>query len=554
MKTMEDRLGSAMSRLLIFTIVATAILTGVIEYLSYFDQMKTEVRNEAGAIASVANTQGEAAINAALGESTGSRITFIDMDGTVLYDSYADAKTMENHYNRPEISAAREKGTGEQTRYSDTIGRRTYYYAIRLSDGKFLRVSEPLESAFSSLMRGFTLIGLFTAALLVFTLLFAKKLTKKIVEPLNGMNLEHPLCGEVYEELRPLLNRVDEQNNLIRAQEEATRRSHEEYMAITENMREGLIVTNMDEVLSVNNSAIRLFRVSREDVTGHGIITVSRRPEVMDAWKTAVSGSHYDGQFLMEGRTFEIFGNPVLIDGEIRGAVLLIMDVTEKARTETLRREFTANVSHELKTPLMSISGYAELIEQGMVRQEDLSGFAGRIRGESARLAALVEDIIHLSELDEMKEDSPKEDTDLLEIAEEARKSLALTAENRGVTLTVQGEPVVIRGIRQVLYEMVRNLMDNGIKYNKEGGSVKVTVGKDRDHAFIRTADNGIGIPDADIERIFERFYRVDKSHSRATGGTGLGLSIVKHAVQLHDGRIVVESKQGKGTIFTIFL
>ena len=514
--------------------------------------MKTDVKNEAGLITAAMNSQGDSYLTDEVKKMTSSRITLIDSDGTVLFDSYeSDIASLPNHASRAEVAAAFSKGVGESTRFSSTLGKTTYYYAVLLDNGKVLRVAGTTDSVFYSFSKEFLWILLFIAVLLCISLFVARRLTKKIVEPINHLDIEHPMCNHIYEEMQPLLTRVDEQNRTIRRQMDDISRSREEYMAITENMQDGLIVTNTKTILSVNRAAMHFFHVQFKDVEGRNLLTLTRETEVQKAWEAAVKGEHFDGRFDMEGKTYEILGNPVLIDGQIHGTVLMILDVTEREHTESMRREFTANVSHELKTPLMSISGYAELIENGMAQKKDVPEFAGKIRSESARLTALVEDIIRLSELDERR-DAGSENVDLYEVAKEAADNLSFTAHRLKVTLSVNGQSEMLTGSRAMLFEMMRNLIDNGIKYNLPGGYVRVTVSEKDGHAFLSVEDNGIGIPAEDTGRIFERFYRVDKSHSRATGGTGLGLSIVKHAALLHKGKIQVESHLGAGTTITI--
>ncbi len=558
MTSLRKRLFSVIAILVLTAVFSTAVLVEAVGYYSLLGSMKAGVKNESALIVTALNAEGDNGLYSDFGSSTSNRLTLINTDGTVLYDSWeADVSSLENHAQRSEVASAMERGYGESTRYSETLGKTTYYYAARLNDGKIIRVAGTIDSVLNTLAGGFWYILLFIAALLLMALVLTQRLTEKIVKPINNLDLAHPMCNNIYEEIHPLLLRVDEQNRTISRQIEAIRQSREENLAITENMQDGLIVTNTVSVLSLNRAAMHFFHVQLKDVEGRSILTISREPEIKAAWDRAVAGAHSDSRFEMDGCTYELLGNPVLIDGKISGAVLLILDITEKVKTEDLRREFTANVSHELKTPLMSISGYAELIENGIAADKDIPEFAGKIRSEAARLTSLVEDIIRLSELDE-KKDAGNETADLLSIAREAADNLNFAAHRMKISLFVEGCSAILTGSRQLLYEMTRNLIDNGIKYNHPGGFVRVAVGKktmenEKNLLYISVKDDGIGIPQEDTERIFERFFRVDKSHSRATGGTGLGLSIVKHAALLHRGSIKVNSKIGEGTEITIF-
>jgi two-component system phosphate regulon sensor histidine kinase PhoR len=548
---MRKRLFLTVSLLIVAAILSTAAAAGAVAYFSLFHSMQEHVRNEAGLIANAMNSQGDSYLTDEIGEAADTRITLIGTDGTVLFDSYKkDVSGLENHSSRAEVKQAAENGTGESTRHSVTIDRTSYYYAVRLDDGKILRAAGTIDSVLQTFLNESLLILLFTAVLLAIALFVTGRMTKRIVRPLNTLDLEHPMCNSIYTEMQPLLSRIDEQNATIRRQMADLTQRREEYLSITENMQDGLIITNTKAILSINRAAMHFFHVKLADVEGRTILTVSREPKLQKAWELALGGQHVDTQFDMEGRTYNLLASPVLIDGQIHGTVLMMLDITEKEGSEMMRREFTANVSHELKTPLMSISGYAELIENGMAKEKDIPEFAGKIRAESARLTALVEDIIRLSELDERKE-AGDEIVDLLEIAKEAEDNLNFTARRMKIRLSVEGTSAAIRGSRSLIFEMLRNLMDNGIKYNRAGGCVKVMTGTLDGHPYVTVSDNGIGIPAEDTERIFERFYRVDKSHSRATGGTGLGLSIVKHAVLLHKGSIRVDSRIGEGTSIT---
>lgn len=538
--------------LVITAIVLTFLSMSWFLYSNLSGQMRMNVKDECRIMAYAANTYGEEYIEKA-GSRTQSRVTLIGSDGTVKYDSTEEASSMENHSGRPEFEKAVKNGSAQLSRYSDTLRTQTYYYAIRLDNGDVLRTATTSDSVFSFIFSGIAGLILLILAILILAMLFAKRMTRQLVEPMNHLDLEHPMENMAYEELEPLLKRIDQQQMKIREQVEQMKQNQEEYMTITEYMKDGLIVTNQSEVLSINRSAQELFDVTAKECVNHNIITVSRNQELKEALDEALTGKANERLLKVQGRTYQLLANPVRVNNQISGAVILVLDVTEKQKAETMRKEFSANVSHELKTPLMSISGYAEIIENNMVKPEDIPKFAGRIHSEASRLSSLVEDIIKLSRLDESDKSIPMEDVELLQLCRDVEGQMMLRASERSVQLTVEGKPAVVHGAKQVLYEMVYNLCDNAIKYNKVNGTVKISVGYTEDrHPVIRVEDSGIGIPKEEQQRVFERFYRVDKSHSRATGGTGLGLSIVKHGAILHDAKISIESTLDVGTTITL--
>ena len=475
------------------------------------------------------------------------RITWLRGDGTVLYDTQADAATMENHAQREEVQQALAAGEGESSRYSSTLLQKTVYYAKRLPDGTVLRLSAVRVTAGVLVLNMLQPILLVLATALILSGVLAGRLARRITEPLNRLDLEQPLENDTYEELAPLLRRMEHQRLLLRQQMDELKRRSEEFEQITGSMNEGLLL--LDEagtVLSINPAAQRLLGANT-DCVGQDLLTVDRDVALSEAVREAKAQGHSEFRGQRNGREYQFDVTRIQSEGRTAGVVLLVFDVTERAFAERNRREFTANVSHELKTPLQGIIGSAELLENGMVKQEDVPRFVGHIRAEAQRLVTLIGDIIRLSQLDE-GEPMPTEPVELLAVAQEAAENLQGAAAARDVTVTVEGEPVEIPGVKRLLYEIVYNLCDNAIKYNVAGGSVRLTVARCGTEAAVTVADTGIGIPADQQSRVFERFYRVDKSHSKASGGTGLGLSIVKHAVQYHHGTIHLQSEVGKGT------
>ena len=479
------------------------------------------------------------------------RLTWIAADGSVLYDTRTDAESLENHASRAEVSQALTTGTGESTRYSSTLMEKTMYYAQRLDDGTVLRIS------ISRATVGMIAVGMIQPLLIVLIValilsgLLARRLSRRIVDPLNSLDLEHPLDNDAYEELSPLLKRIHRQHVEIQTQLRELREKTDEFTQITGSMREGLVL--LDEhgsILSINAAAQTLFGADAQCV-GKDFLTVERSHEISAAIQAAAGDGHSEVRTERAGRVYQFDISRITSDGKLLGTVILAFDITEQEFAERNRREFTANVSHELKTPLQGIIGSAELIENGMVRPDDLPRFVGHIHAEAARLVTLIDDIIRLSQLDE-GDAMPTEPVDLLAVSQEAAENLHDAAAARDVTVSVTGQPSVIPGVRRLLYEIVYNLCDNAIKYNRDGGRVDITVAHDAGGSSITVADTGIGIAPEHQSRVFERFYRVDKSHSKASGGTGLGLSIVKHAVQYHHGRIELESTPGTGTTIRV--
>ena len=475
------------------------------------------------------------------------RITWLRADGVVIYDTQADAETMENHAQRQEVRQALATGEGESSRYSSTLLQKTVYYARLLPDGTVLRLSAVRVTAGVLILNMLQPILLVLAAALILSGVLASRLARRITEPLNRLDLEHPLENDTYEELAPLLRRMEHQRRQIDRQMGELRQRSEEFDQITGSMNEGLVL--LDEagvILSINPAARRLLDADG-DCVGQDFLTVDRDVTMSDALRQAAEQGHSEFRGERNGREYQFDVTRIQTEGRTAGTVLLVFDVTERAFAERNRREFTANVSHELKTPLQGIIGSAELLENGMVKQEDVPRFVGHIRSEAQRLVTLIGDIIRLSQLDE-GEPMPTESVELLAVAREAAENLRSAAEAKRVTVDVTGQPASVSGVRRLLYEIVFNLCDNAIKYNTDGGRVEVEVACEGGTAAVTVRDTGIGIPPEHQSRVFERFYRVDKSHSKASGGTGLGLSIVKHAVQYHHGAIQLKSEVGKGT------
>lgn len=484
--------------------------------------------------------------------SDSNRVTLVAPDGAVLFDNIDGAAALGNHGDREEIQEALRSGRGESVRYSDTLTEKTVNCAVRLEDGSVLRVSGAQYSAVTLLL-GLLQPGIVVlAAALVCSGLLAHRAAKSILRPINEIDLAHPEQADVYEELSPLLSRLAKQRREIRAQMKELERKREEFAVITGNMSEGLLIVdrNMD-ILSFNASAARLFDIP-PDFSGGNLLSLNRSQSLRSAAAEAVAGRHSERQAELGGRVYQLIANPVLPDGNLAGAVLVILDVTEKEERDRLRREFSANVSHELKTPLTSISGIAEIMANGLVKPEDTRRFSATIYQEASRLITLIDDIIQLARLDEGSEAIRFEPVDLYALSEAVLQRLQTDAEKKKLQLALTGEHETVMGSQRILDEILYNLCDNAVKYNKENGSVTVSIQKTDGKTQLCVADTGIGIPAADRERVFERFYRVDKSHSKDVGGTGLGLAIVKHGCALHHAAISLISQPDCGTTVTL--
>ena len=483
---------------------------------------------------------------------SGERITWIAADGSVLYDNMADSSTMENHLQRPEVAEAFETGSGRSDRYSSTILEKNNYYALLLKDGTVLRVAGK-QTSLAAMALMLVQPSLWIVVLvLVLCGLLAMRLARQIVRPINAINPDNPNATPTYPELQPLITRLQEQNRTIRTQLSELSTRQREFDAITENMREGfLIVDNKFSILSSKRSALRRLGIddAQKPENLHQAVCSGKLLDLVD---NALAGTRGDEEITVGGGTWQLFANPVITAGHVTGAIIIFMDVTEREQREALRREFSANVSHELKTPLTSITGFAELMKEGMVPKEKMQEFSGDIYRESRRLIDLVDDIIQLSRLDEGTANFSKSPVDLYTLSGQVIESLRPVAQKQDITLTLSGQHAVIEGVEQLLQEMIYNLCDNAIKYNISGGSVTVSVWQNGQTVTLSVVDTGIGIPYADQSRVFERFYRVDKSHSKEVGGTGLGLSIVKHAAQYHSAKLELKSDPGHGTAIAV--
>ena len=518
---------------------------------SYFSrQLKEELHDKAAYLAVAVEGDGAAALEKLSGRPE--RITMVAADGTVLYDNRADESTMTNHADREEIQEALKTGSGEAVRQSDTLAEQTVYYALRLNDGSVLRVSSTQYNVPILLVGLLQPLAFIILLLLALSGFFAFRASKKIVEPINQLDLEHPEEGESYEEIAPLLTKIHKQQKTIAVQLAEAKRQQAAFAQITADMEEGLLV--IDEhgaLLSVNPSALRLLEV-KDVQPSENVLTLNRSEPFRRAVETALDGRHEAAVLTFGEMSCQVTANPVWHDGKPSGAVLLLVDITEKLQRETLRREFTANVSHELKTPLTSISGFAEILRDGMVQGADVEKFAGRIFDEAQRLITLVSDVIKISQLDEGQLPYVRETVELQELVRTMFDRLHHAADKAGVTLTLEGEPAALSTVRPILEEVLFNLCDNALKYNRPGGRVTVHTGRQDDRVVLAISDTGIGIPPAHQQRIFERFYRVDKSHSKEIGGTGLGLSIVKHGAAYLGAAVTVESEPGNGSTFTL--
>ncbi len=550
---MKRRIFRSMSLLATLAILVTTLAISIVIYREFYENMQEEVRTEAVYLAAGVENQGMDYLDQVQKRYGETRVTWIDGGGAVLFDSETDAESMDNHLERPEVQQALRSGSGQEARLSDTMGQQNFYYAVRLADGTVLRLAKTVESVFGMMVSGIPyLVGIALCAVFL-SMILAKRQTRRIIEPLNDLDLENPREEEAYEELAPLLHRISKQKRSIAEGVQALKAQREEFREITDHMKEGLLVLDRQgSVLSVNQSASQIFRVSEEDAVRHNVLRVSRNEVLQQTVDKALEGKNGEGLMTLSGRIYQILATPVWSEGLLKGATLLLLDVTERQEAEQQRREFSANVSHELKTPIQSISGYSELMKNGMVSAADVPRFCEKIYRESRRLMALVQDIINLSRLDEGGKEEERQKVDLLALAQEVGLRFQEMAELKQLTLEVSGAPAEIWGSRRILDEMVSNLCENAVKYNRPGGRVDIRVTPEKDTVLLSVSDTGIGIPEESQSRVFERFYRVDKSRSKETGGTGLGLSIVKHGAQYHRAELRLESQLGKGTEITV--
>ena len=539
---------SIFSAALAVLLASLIIITGVL--YQYFGTMQeSQLRDELCFAAEATQQLGEGYLKTL--DSERYRLTWVGADGTVIFDSHADAASMENHASREEIREALVSGSGSSTRQSATLTEQTIYEATRLNDGSVLRISVSRVTALVLVLGMLQPIAVVLVIALVLSAWLAHRMAKRVVEPLNKLNLEKPMENDVYEEISPLLHRIHAQHREIKIQVNALKRKQDEFEQITGNMKEALVLLDhTGRIVSINPAAKALFGAGSSCV-GADFLAIDRKQNMRMALDEANAKGHAGFRSKKNGREYQFDLSRIDSDGNNHGMVVLAFDITEQVNAEVHRQEFTANVSHELKTPLQSIIGSAELMENGIVKEEDIPRFIGHIRKEASRLVFLIDDIIRLSQLDEGAE-MPREDVSLRVLSEEVCETLADAAKLKDVSLEVTGDDGMINGVRRLLYEVVYNLCDNAIKYNHPGGKVEIAVARQQDAVQIRVSDTGIGIAPEHQDKVFERFYRVDKSHSKQSGGTGLGLSIVKHAVQYHHGKITVESELNKGTAISV--
>ena len=540
---------SIVSVALAVMLASAAIILWVL-YGYFQSQFLQELRNEAQYISQGVEIEGQAYLNSLA--PSASRITWIDASGRVLYDNQADAAGMENHLDREEVQEALTSSSGVSERYSDTLSEKTIYYAQRLQDGTVLRLATTQRSILVLLLGMLRPILITVLAVLAVSGLLAHRLARRIVEPINALDLEHPFGGTTYEELSPLLRRLEHQNRQIQEQLEELGRQQEEFSSLIDHMSEGILILDQEaKLLSCNKAAMQLLNIP-EGALHKNVLFLNRSEEFRHAADSSLEGRHSEQTIAFGDRIYHLLANPVWQDGQVSGAVLILLDVTEKESREALRREFTANVSHELKTPLTAISGTAEAIEHGLIQPTDIPHFADNIYQESQRLIRLVEDIIRLSRLEESDFSGQMQPVDLAGLVRATAERFVPIAQKSGIQIQVETIPCTLEGIPSILEEIIYNLCDNAVKYNRENGTVRVSLQRREGQILLAVQDTGIGIPADQQERIFERFYRVDKSHSKEVGGTGLGLSIVKHGVACHGGKIRLESEPGRGTLIEI--
>lgn len=550
---MKKRIYWSIFTLALLSIVLTSILITFVLYKDFYKSMQEEIRNEAYFISVAYNQAGEKYLKDIEKSASDSRITLIKRDGTVLYDNKANVAEMDNHSNRPEVQQAIDNGFGESTHVSNTLGDQTFYRAIVLEDGNILRVAASISSVFQSVLDLIPYMFLISLTVIGLSIIVTNLLTKNIIHPINNLNLEEPLVNDVYDEISPLLIRMEKQGQLINKQFLELKEKREEFKAITDNISEGLIVLNGNrQVLSINKSATEILGVSPEDSINKHILTLNRSLALQNAVNLAIEGKPTEEIFTSGNRTYNLLASPIRDKEPTGGIAVFILDITEKQSAEKMRREFSANVSHELKTPLTSIRGYAELLKNEMVKEKDITVLATRIYDEAMHLINLIDDIIIISKLDEKKLDSEFKKVNLIELTQEVIDRLDPLARKKGIRIIFRSDKAYVLGIKQVLKEMIYNLCENAIKYNREKGKVEIEIITTDHNVTLKVSDDGPGIPKEDHDRIFERFYRIDKSHSRNTGGTGLGLSIVKNSADFHNAQLELSSEPGKGTSFTV--
>lgn len=545
------------SSLLTVCLVLAATIALIMGLLFHFfeKQIQKELANEAGFLAHALENEGAGYFDSFDNKNNrlagNNRITWIDENGTVLFDSRADVSELDNHADRDEIKTAMKEGKGMSTRYSKTLTEKTVNYAIRLSDGSILRVSTEQYTVVTILMGMLQPILFIMFVALILTLVLSARVSKAIIEPINKLDLEIPENNDTYEELTPLLRKIADQKETIGEQLADARKKQKEFNLITENMSEGFLVIDADaNLLTYNSAALNLLEITPP--ADRSVLLFCRAKEFRGVISDVLSGIKAENTMVREERSYSLIANPVYEKESVIGAVVVILDITEREKRDILRREFTANVSHELKTPLTSISGFAELMKAGDVLENDVTDFSKSIYDEAQRLITLVNDIIKISELDGQSIPYEKETVDLYELSKEVIGRLEKEADKKNITFHLIGGRAEIIGVHKILEEMLYNLCDNAIKYNKENGTVDVLVNQTGDGVNVIVRDTGIGIPISHQDRVFERFYRVDKSHSKKVGGTGLGLAIVKHGGLYHHAKLSLESTVDVGTVVTI--
>lgn len=548
---MTKRIFRAVCISAVTVLCASIILIMGVLYGYFNDVRKNQIKAELSLAKNAVETEGVSYLENLKNESTDYRITWIDKSGNIIFDTQSNSESMENHLEREEVKEAFANGSGESERYSSTLTEKMMYCAELLDDGTVLRISVSQLTVLTLLLGIAQPVAIVFVIALVVSFIFASRISKRIVKPLNEIDLDNPLENDAYDELSPFLSKISNQQKKIKLQENQLSQRKNEFLAITSNMNEGLVLLGKDKkVISINPSAESFF-TSEADCTGMDFIRLERNPDIIKALERAEIQDTSEIQVNRNGRIFQLNISCIRDMGELSGFVILIFDITEKSDSENRRREFTANVSHELKSPLQSIMGSAELIENGLVKKEDMPKFIGNIHSEATRLLTLINDIIKLSKLDEGTTLSEK-DFDLYSLVKENIEVLKSSAEKKNVSVSFKGESLMMKSMKPLVSEIVYNLIDNAIKYNIKNGSVEISISRDKNNIILSVSDTGIGIPEEYQERVFERFYRVDKSHSKETGGTGLGLSIVKHAVQDIGADIKLESRCGKGTVVTV--
>lgn len=547
---MKKKISITMCLMTAVSVIITAVMISLVIYRKNYNEMKSMIRAEAEYISQAIDTEDINYLES-VKNVTPSRITWIDSNGNVIYDSAGE--NLSNHSDRPEIIDAVKNGSGESSRLSETFSEQTYYYAVKLTNGTILRMSDTTSSIYHDIFSALPYTVIVIAIIIILAIIVSNNETEKIIKPINELDLDNPSNNLKYDELAPLLRRIEKQNSDIEKYISELKAKQVEFETVTENMSEGLIIINQKStILSCNKSAVAILGGGEYNYISKSVFDLNHSKNFVDAVENAVVGKHDETALTINNRSYMVITNPVKHFDKISGAVIIIIDVTEKESREELRKEFSANVSHELKTPLTAISGFAEIMKDGWAKPEDYQMFALKIYNETQRLINLIEDIIKLSRLDENKIEITKESVDMLVLAKDAAARLSSKAKDKNISVTVNGDHGNITGVRQILDEMIYNLCDNAIKYNKKNGKVEVIVKDYISNVSVTVKDNGIGIPAEDLDRVFERFYCVNKSHSKESGGTGLGLSIVKHGAIFHKAKINIDSTLGIGTSIEI--